>query len=173
MRNKRGFTLIELMVVVIIIGILAAAAMPYYIKAIEKTRAAEPMTVLKRVRDMQSISEATLEKKMRAFKNFDRTYSAFTLTTSNYGNLEAFPDGQGTMKNYDYVISSNPNEMLYENIVAIKNNGYFRGYGLFFYKGEEYCMEETTLHDRNACDEIFMGEKVATAGNWDIYKSNQ
>ena len=40
-KNKKGFTLIEMLVVVLIIGILAGVALPQYTKTVEKSRVAE------------------------------------------------------------------------------------------------------------------------------------
>ena len=49
MKNEQAFTLIELLVVVLIIGILAAVALPQYQKAVEKSRAAQAITLVKSV----------------------------------------------------------------------------------------------------------------------------
>ncbi len=52
----KGFTLLELMVVVIIISILSAMALPQYQKAVEKSRAAEAITMGKTIIDAQNRS---------------------------------------------------------------------------------------------------------------------
>lgn len=46
MKNNKGFTLLELLTAVLIIGILTALAMPEYQKAVERSRAAEAQTIL-------------------------------------------------------------------------------------------------------------------------------
>ena len=53
MKNNRGFTLLELLMVVIIIAILASIAVPQYFRASERAGATEPLQVLGAIRQSQ------------------------------------------------------------------------------------------------------------------------
>ncbi len=49
--NKKGFTLMELLVTVLILGILTSVALPQYMRSLERARATEAMTGLKALND--------------------------------------------------------------------------------------------------------------------------
>jgi prepilin-type N-terminal cleavage/methylation domain-containing protein len=53
--TQRGFTLIELLVAVLIIGILAAIALPQYEKAVEKSRSVEGLLNLQTIHKAQQL----------------------------------------------------------------------------------------------------------------------
>ena len=54
-KGKGGFTLLELLMVMIIIGILATLAVPQYLRFIEKSRAAEAVGVLGAVKTAEGL----------------------------------------------------------------------------------------------------------------------
>jgi len=44
---RKGFTLLEMMIVVLIIGILSAIAIPLYMKVVERSRTTEALTIIR------------------------------------------------------------------------------------------------------------------------------
>jgi type IV pilus assembly protein PilE len=53
-KSKKGFTLLELLMVVIIIAILASIALPAYLKATEKSRSTEALQILGQIRSSEN-----------------------------------------------------------------------------------------------------------------------
>ncbi len=93
--TKRGFTLLEMLIVVIIIGVLASIALPQYIKTLEKARAAEAVTNIGSIR--VSIDRYYYEN------DFDLTGA--TLPASGACTLDIGNPNDVTNKLYSYAIS--------------------------------------------------------------------
>jgi len=82
--NKNsGFTIVELVVVLVIIGILSGLAIPQYIKTVERSRQSEALTNLAAIRGAQM-----------------RYYLENANYTNNFGSLDIDNRSIGTYFNY-------------------------------------------------------------------------
>ena len=93
--TKNGFSLIETLVVVLIIGILTAVALPQYQKAVAKSRAAKAVSLLKDILTAQQI--------------YHTTYNRYATDLSELDIQVSFPTGFEIIEqqNYRLVIKSN------------------------------------------------------------------
>jgi prepilin-type N-terminal cleavage/methylation domain-containing protein len=100
-RNKKAFTLIEVLVVVLIIGILAAIALPQYQLAVAKARMSEGLLVLKSIKQATDRYQLITDKVAPSFEYLDITLpncnKTFTTCSSNSVDYTITPSG-GVMK---------------------------------------------------------------------------
>ena len=130
-----GFTLIELLVVVLIIGILAAIALPQYQLAVEKSRAAQMLPI------MRSVYNALALYKLEHGQYYKGDYDALSWddlvipipsgfeTDARFSNTEFWNDDW-----YCY-----PNEERNGYVYCDNNN---RGYSLYMYQPDDELYSE-------------------------------
>ena len=99
--KKHGFTLIELMVVVIIVGILAAVAIPLYRSNVKKAMASEGAALLGSVMTAERVyyAENSAYTTTQANLNVDATgnkyFTAYTVSSADSAGFTATSSGTG------------------------------------------------------------------------------
>ncbi|MBO5910683.1 MAG: prepilin-type N-terminal cleavage/methylation domain-containing protein [Elusimicrobiaceae bacterium] len=101
---KQGFTLMELMVTVIIIGILASIAVPQYTKAVNKARLAEAVTNLSSLQ--KGIDMYCTQFRCNAKETVFLKTSGTRLDVDLQGSLNCDSDSCDS-KNFSYTASCN------------------------------------------------------------------
>lgn len=152
----KGFTLVELLVVVLIIGMIAAIALPQYRKAVEKARMTEGITMVEKIAEAQ--------------QRYYMVYGAFTQDINDldldipgedtlYDNNSNVPSKQGK---YFVFAASNATGNQYYIAVASKNPQ-TKKYTLFIRKnGKNYCRiySKATDYEIELCNEWANGNTI-------------
>ena len=128
---KKGFTLLELLVVVLIIGILAAVAVPQYTKSVEKSRAAEALVNLKALDNAMQVY---------VFGNGQATNVLEDLSIDLAG--EKVDDSTIKLKNFTYSAEKYGEGRGYELVARRNNNGdVSKNYYIYYaYNGALLCV---------------------------------
>jgi prepilin-type N-terminal cleavage/methylation domain-containing protein len=92
--RRKAFTLVELSVVIVIIGVLAAFGVPRFLKAVEKSKAAEAFAYLSAIRDAQERYQAA-----QGTYATDLTALDIQMPPPKYFSVGTVGPGTGTQQN--------------------------------------------------------------------------
>ncbi len=125
-QNKKftkGFTLLELLVVVLIIGVLAAIALPQYKRAVEKSKSAEALTILKAV-------SGSIQRYYLTNSSFPSDFKDLDIGIPMTGNVKFMPNAwdKTALSNEDWSLSFE-NNAGYTTLIIGRIKGKYAGAG--------------------------------------------
>ncbi len=174
-RTASGFTLIELLVVVLIIGILAAVAVPQYQKAVEKSKAAQALSLLKSLAQATRVYYLANGKYPTKFEQLDVDMTTWTGTTAVHRpNINIYD----TKSNEDWSLqlwSDDPGNSIM--IMCLRTSGKYKAGG-FVIDGKNSsptCAEDSSsdfpLSKKGMyCEKLFNGTVIDPTNSFRQYK---
>lgn len=149
---KKGFTLIEMLIVVLIIGILAVFAVPQYVNTLERSRYSE---AAEHLRSIYSAEHKYALDHDRYAEKFDDLYLDF----SNVALERSEDDSTITVHNYEITLENANDDIPLAK--AIRKKGGNSIYGIYknLKTGDMLC-EDMLATDNVTCDMFVIGNTV-------------
>ena len=131
---KKGFTLPEILVAILIVTVLVVMAVPQYEKAVEKSRKAEVLSTLKKLHEskmrMMDTADITVYDDSFGFQNLD-----FSLPCKNFSTSKQY---KCEMKDFTYCLRlSTVNDKNKNSVCARRNAGDYANTDFIYYGEKE------------------------------------
>ncbi len=139
--SKKGFTLIEVMIVIMIIIIITAVLMPHYERAIEKTKVSEALLVTRAIADanrMYDLKNGSYTTDMDDLDIQIPGKQGFLNEENKDSRLFSYSAGKGGEQEDIATADRLPSDTFYSLIIYNKRNGV--GCKYFSERGKKFCM---------------------------------
>ena len=168
---KKGFTLVEILVAVLIVGILVAMAAPMYEKTIEKSRVADVRVKLKRIYDskMRIMDNMDLTEYPKTgevpfgFENLDFDFECDSKETTDAGHIT-----RCTTKDFTFSIRVGSPYLEGLPVCASRNKGDNKGVN-FTYSGKPVNVTATTKRYQDNGETFFCNDANGSWGSCEAY----